>query len=436
MRYQIPAILLLATLVLAACSQNPIGIFESIELEREIEDDRLLPNELNIGAIDEAGDYYFIAAGSLYYRLSEDPVYVANDRSQWQIAPPPGTATNNYTSTSLVSTNLGGSTRVFAVFSNQAGTDSQLVEISATAPGDASTARFGTSDTGTGGTVVDSLGKVFAVDEDLNGTDDYIVVVAQFDGTLTYGLFASSDGLTFTEIDGTSTRRSYPFVDVITTGIANDGNLYIGAGGLIHDPDGIVSAGGLATPTTAKAGSQVYTGGIYDSVGSLAWLADNNGYLYSAGSTDLTAWTQSSQVQRTASNDTIVPFTDFASVPVGPAAASTILLVGTQGYGYRVVGTAGSVTAATAASEVTTAPGEFILSDPSADDSNYEASDLSDAVVNTFYVNPVVQPDEPVPTAAGNPYELFTGYVYFAGTSSQGLWRALSYTGSVQWIRE
>ena len=41
--------------VFTGCAQSPIGIFESIELEREIIDDRALDNDLVVGAIAESG---------------------------------------------------------------------------------------------------------------------------------------------------------------------------------------------------------------------------------------------------------------------------------------------------------------------------------------------------------------------------------------------
>ena len=53
-------------LVLVACSQNPVGIFASIEREREIlDDERGLPADINVAAMTEAGGKYFIAAGTL-----------------------------------------------------------------------------------------------------------------------------------------------------------------------------------------------------------------------------------------------------------------------------------------------------------------------------------------------------------------------------------
>lgn len=446
-------LVILALAILSACSQNEIGIFQSIELEREIEDDRNLGNELNVGAFAKVGSYYAAAAGTLYLREALDEDYLGNDddpdtgRSQWVTLESVSDNTyQNYTTASLVASNVSGSERIYAVFVRQDASDSQLVELTLSGSGDslsvAASRRLGTGDAGTdtggGAPNVSTLTRVFAVDEDLDGTDDFVVVGATLDGLLDYTLFASSDGSTFTEWEAATTRAPTPYVDAVATGLANDGTLFVAASGLLRDTDSLGVAGGLSAPDAGKSGSATYMSGIYDSVGGLTWLSDNQGYLYSSG--DLASWERSDQIQQTAQNTDTLPFTDLAAVPVGFAGSTTVLLVGTAGFGYRVIGTAGSVSAATAGTEVDT--DEYVLSSPAADDSNYEASELSDAVVNAFFVDPDPQTNVPVPTAEGdpddpsNPYELIDGHIYFAATSSQGLWRALSYDGSVQWIRE
>ena len=103
--------------ILAGCTQSPIGLFESIELEREIFDDRELDNELVIGAIAESDNRYFIAAATLWYRDVADTNYPAGDVAQWVTVTSPGTS--NFTTSSLVT--FGGS--VYAAYSSQDGTE-------------------------------------------------------------------------------------------------------------------------------------------------------------------------------------------------------------------------------------------------------------------------------------------------------------------------
>jgi hypothetical protein len=102
------------------------------------------------------------------------------------------------------------------------------------------------------------------------------------------------------------------------------------------------------------------------------------------------------------------------------------ILVGTNGYGYRVVGQAGSATAATA-----------VVTTPDDDGSNYQASDLAGTAINVIFTDDVLRPLYPIPTGTGNDYDSTNdGYLVFLGTANQGLWRALSYDGPVQWVRE
>ena len=85
-----------------------------------------------------------------------------------------------------------------------------------------------------------------------------------------------------------------------------------------------------------------FTGAHYDSVDDLFWLADDSGHLYSAAP-GFAAWTRNDTAYKASPADDapVLPFTDFAAVP---QSAQTVLLVGTSGYGYRVIGDVSSVT--------------------------------------------------------------------------------------------
>lgn len=172
-----------------------------------------------------------------------------------------------------------------------------------------------------------------------------------------------------------------------------------------------------------------YVAALYEATGQSVWLADDSGYLYSSSTAPITTWVKSGQTLVSGSSEDTLAFTALGLVPV-PGGAPAIL-VGTAGNGYRIVGEAGAVTAETAT-----------VSSPDEDGSNYEASDLARTVVNTFFADDELLSDYPIPGPDAGTYQLQDGYLFFAGTSNQGLWRALSYddpdspTDPVQWVRE
>ena len=136
-------------LVLVACSQNPVGIFASIEREREIlDDERGLDNDLNVAAMTRAGGKYFLAAGTLYARDANDPDYEGGDLAQWSAVDPPDT---NYTTNSVVTADLGPGERVYTIFTNLAGDASGVYEVDPAEATLAETAVLETGDVGTDG---------------------------------------------------------------------------------------------------------------------------------------------------------------------------------------------------------------------------------------------------------------------------------------------
>lgn len=415
--------------VLAGCSQNPLGIFESIEIERAILDDRNLNNELNVASISKAGTNYFVAAGALLYRSTTDADYLADDRAQWESAPAPGSGTDNFTTTSLVTADLGSGERVYAVFRNQTATDFRLLEINPASPETEGTVILETGDT-VSGDEVQSLGDLFGLDEDLDGTVDALLVSTELTGGVEYTLVETRDASTFAQISGTEASNS-PYVDAFSTGL---GNIYLDAQRVLFDDDFLVGANAAAAQSSGRENPAAFTGGIYDTDGTLTWLADDSGYLYSSANN--TSWTRSDQIDVNTTSSSALAFTDFAELPIGNPISSRVLVVGTRGDGYRIVGTTGGgLTAANAAIQDSDDNSKYTLDTPVETDSNYEASDLSGAAINSFYVDPVFQ-NAFVPTPDGDPYEELSGYVFFAGTTNAGLWRSLSYSGAAQWIQE
>ncbi|MFW6214221.1 MAG: hypothetical protein ACOC8L_15125, partial [Spirochaetota bacterium] len=199
MKTQIKLLLigLIVPMYLLSCSQSPVGIFASIAREQRVVDERELDNSLTVSDMAESSDRYFISAGLLYYR---DIDYGASTLSQWQIIESPGSADDNSTTNAVVS--FEGS--IFATFTHQDGSPSGVyrVDPGANPPTVVGDQVFGTENPGTGNPGIESVGKLFVVDD---GTDTWLLVSARTDTELlSYSLFASSDGTTFSEIPGTS----------------------------------------------------------------------------------------------------------------------------------------------------------------------------------------------------------------------------------------
>lgn len=423
---RVVAAALLLTLLLVACSQNPVGIFASVERERLIlDDERGLANDINVAAMTEAGGKYFIAAGTLYARDVNDPDYEGGELAQWSALDAPGA---NYTTSAVVTANLGSGERVYAVFTNLAGDASGVYEIDPGASDPQPSAILETddqADTADGTDKVDSVIDVFVVND---GTERLVVSVQETGdppGALNdYTLYVTSDGSTFTEL--ANAAATAPWRDAASNGSAV---AFMSSAGVIVDADGLASDELTAKAAPGLTSGDRLTGMIYDdSTGGsgLLWLADDAGHIYTSP-LDATGWQKSASHDVSSSNDTAIPFTDFGLVPVD--GTTTNLVVGTRGYGYRVIGDTSTVTYESAPQSP----------DLVVDGSNYQGSELAGAVVQTFYVDTTLRTDYPVPTADGNPYENFDGYLFFAGTTNQGLWRALSYPssqGAVQWVRE
>ncbi|MBU8912533.1 MAG: hypothetical protein KOO61_00800 [Spirochaetales bacterium] len=399
MRRYISAVAGMALVVLvgflASCTQSPIGLFESIELEQKIIDDRDLDNELLVGGMTESGGYYFIAAATLWTR-DVDEMDAEGLLTQWASITPPGAS--NFTTSSLVTFDGSGTELIYAAYSSQDGTEGGVytVDPAADAVQVATDPVFGTDVDGVAG-----VGKVFVAND---GTDTYLLVaVKKSDVTSRYSVYASTtgDAGTFAEVAGT--ERNLPVIDVAENAAGAIGFLTEKA--VLIDSDGLDFAPDPTTITDVAAtlgivDRQPVFGGIYlhPATGTL-WVTDNEGYLYQGANFGAT-WSANTAAHLVSTSDeSPLQFADLVAVDNG---GTDLLVVGTEGHGYRELDAL-----------------DFSPTTPAAEVSNYQASELAQATILTFYVD-----------------EGATGDFLFAGTSNLGLWKVLYGGDPPQWIRE
>ncbi len=412
MHKNVQSTLLLVVVVavaIGACTQHPYGLFASIQRERRIPVDRNLGKELTVGAFAKAGGTYFAATGALHYREQDDPA--AGRKPEWQIAPAPSVDGQPYRTMSLVAGNFGAGERVYTVFVSPDATDSGVYVVDPATP-DGTPNEIWELPTG-----VRRINEVFAIND---GTERLIVSVATTDTPAKHVLYASSDGTTFVPLSGTTLDNS------AWIGVATDGTdvAYLSTTGVTRHAGGVdpATAPDAVTPTgpEARDSDAIFTSILYDEDGGLLWLADSKGYLYTSDDFGAT-WQKGNANEVSATNDAPIWFTALAAVPKGPQ--TTIIIAGTRGHGYRVVGTSGEVDATTS------------VTSPDVPGSNYQGSNLPSAAIETIFVDPAMVTDFPVETADGP--ERWDGNLLFVGTAQMGLWRTLSSeSGPNQWVRE
>ncbi len=402
----LPVVLALFVLTIAACTQHPFGIFASIQRERKIPLDRNLGKELTVGALAKAGGTYFAATGALYYREQDDPA--TGTRPLWGAAAAPAAGDQSYRTMSLVAADLDAGERVYAVFVSPDATDSGVYEINPASPTDPPQSIF----TPPGGVL--RINNVFTIND---GTQWLLASAATTDEPARHRLYASSDGETFGFLEGTELANA-TWVGVATNGTAV---AYLSTTGFWRHPAGITPGTPPEIPLAIppRGSGAIFTGIFYDEVGDLLWVADNRGHLYTSDDFGDT-WVKGPENPVSTSNDTAIPFTVFAGVPRG---GQTIIIVGTGGYGLRVVGVAGEVDANTP------------VSPPQVTGSNYQGSGLASSAIVSLFVDPDAVSGFPVETADGP--ARWDGHLLFVGTVQKGLWRTLSsVSGPYQWVRE
>ncbi|MCK4514448.1 MAG: hypothetical protein KAU31_04275, partial [Spirochaetaceae bacterium] len=348
--------------VLVGCSQSPIGLFESIALERKIIDDRALENDLVVGAIAESTNNYFIAAGTLWYRNVVDADYPAGEVAQWEAITSPGTS--NFTTSSLTVFNGTGTELVYVAYSSQDGTEGGIYVLDPAGefgPLTADDKVFGTEVTDVAG-----VGKVFVADD---GIATYLLVGARKTGTSRYSVYASTTGAAGSFVEVAGTDRNLPVIDVAAN--ATGTVAFLTQKLILIDSDGLNAGAGDVTDITgnlAVGDRQPEFGGIYyHPTTDTLWLTDNDGFLYHSDDFG-SIWSSNGTAHLVStSNEDPLQFTDMTAVNNG---GTQLLVVGTEGHGYRELNAV-----------------NFSPATPAAEVSNYQASKLAEATILTFYVD-------------------------------------------------
>ncbi len=440
MRYAyVTVVIIISAALLFGCAESPVGIFESIEFERKIVDDRNLPNELPVGAITTAANHYFIAAGSMWYRNANDADYPDNVATWAEVTSPLGN--QNLTTNSLARFAATAGERIYVAYTSQDGTSAGVYAVDPAGlpdPDQAGYVPFEIADAAAVFTTaidgVSGIDRLFVLDD---GSSTYLAVAVGLSGTSRYGLYVSSTGASaeFTRVDGLETNS--PIRDAATLPASSavvlltSRSIYLDADGINTgaDPSNLAESLPLTDPADPDSNRQPTFGSIFfDSAGTL-WMSDNEGYLYRSADLGTTWTTNSAAFSVSTNNDEALPFTDFAEVT--NADFGRLVIVGTDGYGYRELRAldAAGVAATPLAIDAALTPVT-----PDAQQSNYQGSELAQASVLTFFVDSGVSGN--VPNATGDNFTPQPGDRLFAGTSNLGLWKTLYYGVAPQWLRE
>lgn len=417
--YPLLALIAATGVIVGGCADSPLGVFESIELEREIVDDRELSNEIGVGSIARAGSgtdaKYFIATGSIWYRDVVDPDYDEGQVAQWSNIGAPGTTI----STSAVAFGDPGSELIYAAYTATDALDggvytidpSNIPEQNPTVTGDPVFAFD--RDTASGDYTPDrfGIGRLLVVND---GSNDYLVVPVKTSTASDWTIYVTADGSTFAEVSGLATLQ--PVMDVAPTG--STGAAYLTEKGLFVDSNGLTTDPPPANVTGSipRGSRNPGFGGIYYQVSTdTLWLTDDEGYIYRAAnfSTDFGAtsanWSVNASAYLERAEAPALVFNDIVAVDPG---GTELLIAGTVENGYREV-------------VFNSSSGTWEAGIPDATSSNYQASDLAQATIDSFLVIP-----DQVDPVTGETHDLL-----FAGTSNLGLWKVF-YSSAPQWVQE
>ena len=317
-------VLAFAIACITACSGGVAGIFFTLATETET-GDKNLENELNVSAMTTSGGAYYVGAGSIWVRDVWDWCEcAADDDHTWSLL------ANEFSKPALVTTMVGTTfarnDQLFAGFFFPTGSTPAARHglFRWTSPGIATTATWNEVSLSAGDD--EQIVDVFLVaDGSPDGRLAVVTATEDSSGTFEYGLYHSTDGITFAPADfnGSSTLPQRPTAvvfDVTTT------NHFVVAGVEVFSGDITAT---LAESTQAPhIDADIdqpplgYTGALA-SAGGWLYVGDRQGHVYTS-SDGGTSWTDTVQVTI---SSTVVQFTSFAQ-------KGTKIFVGTEGYGY------------------------------------------------------------------------------------------------------
>lgn len=391
----------LLVIFLPSCTQENMGIYYSLEVEKDLEGDKGLDDSLKVWELVRAGSSYYIAAGKVYSR--------AVDGGTWaEIAPP---------AEGMLSTDVeyfNGS--VYALFRSGDGETSQIYRYqSGTAAWQQINSISGTEGERVTGLMVIGAGMyVTVLRDDLSA------------GYSPYSLYYTADGSSYTLVDlpGDNDYSVRIIFDGDFDGtnywVVSGDSLFFGTAPGVFDTE--VSIGDADGNQDGNPVLPSSIGGIfYNSELDTLFLSSKDGYVLtksdpgSAGADPGSGWYSS--VQKFAGSDPEV-FYDFTKVPhtdYGSSGEVTVIVGSDNGY-YEI---GFAETTDTTPIRVSSPDGTTVTTTI-----NYLNTKLADNSIRSFAYDPgdSVGADD----------------VVFACTTSSGLWRNTYTEGASQrvWSRE
>lgn len=371
-----------------SCTQEDIGIFYSLEIESELEEDKGLEDELKVWEmvrtdITDSEDSYFIAAGKVFSR----PAVAAEDSTvSWSDVSPPAEGM-------LCSDIVFFNSSVFALFRTSDGTVSNLYVYRSSADPPWELVDVDTS--------VDNERIMGIIQVSDTMYVEKFEVDAGSDYYKPYSLWYSTDGSSFNKC---SINNSNPDLsDDISLRLIFDGDfdgtnyMLVSGNAVYRSTDGSSFDEVTLTDTGGTAITFTDIGGVYYSdTHSLLFLSSKSGFIYAndlASDPDITAnWNKSTDL-----DDSDLVFYDFSYIPSAEDGTEVVIVGSDEGY-YEIpsLNDLTSITPRKPGSEELTTT------------VNYLNTALSNGSIRKFFVDSA--PD-------------LTNEVIFALTTSNGLWQ-------------
>jgi len=274
--------------ILFSCDHGPIGIFHSLEVETDLEDNDSLENTISVGDMIRSTNDYYIAAGSVFTRE-------VSSGSEWSKVPAPSGTDIVYENSTEIAYAFS---KVFAVFSNAAGDTSTLFELKGEAWQEVSALKGKRCD-------------VLVYTADSTGNNESLFISVRVSGA--YSLYYTLDGTTFTSVPSLTLSRP------VTDGAWVSDEYWLLSGNTILQGSDLtsISEGSVKPDTTADFGGIHYSSNL-----SVPFISSDDGFVY--------IYTEDDQwINNTTANED--GFYDFTELLID---GKTVILVGSEN-GYK-----------------------------------------------------------------------------------------------------